>query len=188
MTTKPGKMVQCLIGFRQHVVVFVGCLMATVLKLISDAFFQGYTKINSFNWAKIRKLSFKRKRFLIKLRADPSVSHKTGPVCCFLRPLSRSTHLPCSRARTTTRWSSPWPAGIAVRSSGRSAWSTTPSSGSSRNPNPNPRPSSSPEDPLSVSGAERTEQMPGSCGGLHFYLSCPSVSAAVEPRSRSLIT
>ncbi|KAM4560023.1 FERM, ARHGEF and pleckstrin domain-containing protein 1-like isoform 1-T1 [Odontesthes bonariensis] len=33
--------------------------------------FQGYTKINAFNWAKIRKLSFKRKRFLIKLRADP---------------------------------------------------------------------------------------------------------------------
>ncbi|XP_041834153.1 FERM, ARHGEF and pleckstrin domain-containing protein 1-like isoform X3 [Melanotaenia boesemani] len=33
--------------------------------------FQGYTKINAFNWSKIRKLSFKRKRFLIKLRADP---------------------------------------------------------------------------------------------------------------------
>ncbi|KAG7260023.1 hypothetical protein CRUP_008657, partial [Coryphaenoides rupestris] len=32
----------------------------------------GYTKINAFNWSKIRKLSFKRKRFLIKLRADPS--------------------------------------------------------------------------------------------------------------------
>ncbi|XP_043927242.1 FERM, ARHGEF and pleckstrin domain-containing protein 1 isoform X1 [Protopterus annectens] len=32
--------------------------------------FQGCTKINSFNWAKIRKLSFKRKRFLIKLRPD----------------------------------------------------------------------------------------------------------------------
>uniref|UniRef100_H3CSA1 FERM, ARHGEF and pleckstrin domain-containing protein 1 n=1 Tax=Tetraodon nigroviridis TaxID=99883 RepID=H3CSA1_TETNG len=35
--------------------------------------FQGYTKINAFNWSKIRKLSFKRKRFLIKLRADPSL-------------------------------------------------------------------------------------------------------------------
>ncbi|XP_076736325.1 FERM, ARHGEF and pleckstrin domain-containing protein 1 isoform X4 [Maylandia zebra] len=34
--------------------------------------FQGNTKINSFNWSKIRKLSFKRKRFLIKLRADPT--------------------------------------------------------------------------------------------------------------------
>uniref|UniRef100_A0A8C4IAS9 FERM, ARHGEF and pleckstrin domain-containing protein 2 n=1 Tax=Dicentrarchus labrax TaxID=13489 RepID=A0A8C4IAS9_DICLA len=28
--------------------------------------FQGNTKINTFNWSKIRKLSFKRKRFLIK--------------------------------------------------------------------------------------------------------------------------
>uniref|UniRef100_A0A1A7YGC6 FERM, ARHGEF and pleckstrin domain-containing protein 1 n=2 Tax=Iconisemion striatum TaxID=60296 RepID=A0A1A7YGC6_9TELE len=37
--------------------------------------FQGYTKINAFNWSKIRKLSFKRKRFLIKLRADPGNSH-----------------------------------------------------------------------------------------------------------------
>ncbi|KAK5623392.1 hypothetical protein CRENBAI_015102 [Crenichthys baileyi] len=37
--------------------------------------FQGYTKINAFNWSKIRKLSFKRKRFLIKLRADPTNSH-----------------------------------------------------------------------------------------------------------------
>ncbi|CAL9698725.1 unnamed protein product [Knipowitschia caucasica] len=34
--------------------------------------FQGYLKINSFNWARIRKLSFKRKRFLIKLRAEPA--------------------------------------------------------------------------------------------------------------------
>ncbi|KAJ3584028.1 hypothetical protein NHX12_014525, partial [Muraenolepis orangiensis] len=42
--------------------------------------FQGYTKINAFNWSKIRKLSFKRKRFLIKLRADPtqqSMHHDT---------------------------------------------------------------------------------------------------------------
>nr|XP_020475302.1 FERM, RhoGEF and pleckstrin domain-containing protein 1-like isoform X2 [Monopterus albus] len=37
--------------------------------------FQGYTKINTFNWSKIRKLSFKRKRFLIKLRADPTNTH-----------------------------------------------------------------------------------------------------------------
>ncbi|XP_048048654.1 FERM, ARHGEF and pleckstrin domain-containing protein 1 [Megalobrama amblycephala] len=33
--------------------------------------FQGHTRINNFNWSKIRKLSFKRRRFLIKLRADP---------------------------------------------------------------------------------------------------------------------
>ncbi|CAL4121623.1 unnamed protein product, partial [Meganyctiphanes norvegica] len=32
--------------------------------------FQNYTKINTFSWAKIRKLSFKRKRFLIKLHPE----------------------------------------------------------------------------------------------------------------------
>uniref|UniRef100_A0A8C5A9Y8 FERM, ARHGEF and pleckstrin domain-containing protein 1 n=1 Tax=Gadus morhua TaxID=8049 RepID=A0A8C5A9Y8_GADMO len=37
--------------------------------------FQGYTRINAFNWSKIRKLSFKRKRFLIKLRSDPAQSN-----------------------------------------------------------------------------------------------------------------
>ncbi|KAJ8389266.1 hypothetical protein AAFF_G00121310 [Aldrovandia affinis] len=31
--------------------------------------FQGNTKINTFSWAKVRKLSFKRKNFLIKLHA-----------------------------------------------------------------------------------------------------------------------
>lgn len=35
---------------------------------------QGNTKINTFNWSKIRKLSFKRKHFLIKLHANISVS------------------------------------------------------------------------------------------------------------------
>ncbi|XP_065569964.1 FERM, ARHGEF and pleckstrin domain-containing protein 2-like [Artemia franciscana] len=34
--------------------------------------FQQTTKINLFSWAKIRKLSFKRKKFLIKLHADGS--------------------------------------------------------------------------------------------------------------------
>ncbi|XP_053199121.1 FERM domain-containing protein 7 [Scomber japonicus] len=37
--------------------------------------FQGNTKINTFSWAKIRKLSFKRKHFLIKLH------DKVGPLC-----------------------------------------------------------------------------------------------------------
>ncbi|CAH6791977.1 Farp2 [Phodopus roborovskii] len=32
--------------------------------------FQGITKINTFNWSKVRKLSFKRKRFLIKLHPE----------------------------------------------------------------------------------------------------------------------
>ncbi|XP_058526500.1 FERM, ARHGEF and pleckstrin domain-containing protein 1 [Ochotona princeps] len=38
--------------------------------------FQGVTKINAFNWAKVRKLSFKRKRFLIKLRPDANSSYQ----------------------------------------------------------------------------------------------------------------
>ncbi|KAG7497821.1 FERM domain-containing protein 7 [Solea senegalensis] len=37
--------------------------------------FQGNTKINTFSWAKVRKLSFKRKHFLIKLH------DKVGPSC-----------------------------------------------------------------------------------------------------------
>nr|XP_020825526.1 FERM domain-containing protein 7 [Phascolarctos cinereus] len=37
---------------------------------------RGNTKINTFNWAKIRKLSFKRKHFLIKLHANISVLYK----------------------------------------------------------------------------------------------------------------
>ncbi|XP_042561098.1 FERM domain-containing protein 7, partial [Clupea harengus] len=38
--------------------------------------FQGNTKINTFSWAKIRKLSFKRKHFLIKLHAKVVPSRK----------------------------------------------------------------------------------------------------------------
>uniref|UniRef100_A0A8C2XPG7 FERM, ARHGEF and pleckstrin domain-containing protein 1 n=1 Tax=Cyclopterus lumpus TaxID=8103 RepID=A0A8C2XPG7_CYCLU len=37
---------------------------------------QGHTKINAFNWSKVRKLSFKRKRFLIKLRPDLNNSYQ----------------------------------------------------------------------------------------------------------------
>ncbi|KAF2345176.1 FERM C-terminal PH-like domain [Trinorchestia longiramus] len=36
--------------------------------------FQQFTKINTFSWAKIRKLSFKRRRFLIKLHPEGYVS------------------------------------------------------------------------------------------------------------------
>jgi len=32
--------------------------------------FQNFTKINTFSWAKIRKISFKRKRFLVKLHPE----------------------------------------------------------------------------------------------------------------------
>lgn len=37
--------------------------------------FQNITKINTFSWAKIRKLSFKRKKFLIKLQPEGYVRH-----------------------------------------------------------------------------------------------------------------
>ncbi|KFB42767.1 AGAP001287-PB-like protein [Anopheles sinensis] len=40
------------------------------------AVFQGITRINTFSWAKIRKISFKRKRFLIKLHPENYVYHK----------------------------------------------------------------------------------------------------------------
>jgi hypothetical protein len=36
--------------------------------------FKNITKINTFSWAKIRKLSFKRKKFLIKLQPEGYVS------------------------------------------------------------------------------------------------------------------
>lgn len=42
---------------------------------------QGHTKINAFNWSKVRKLSFKRKRFLIKLRPDLNVSEVSESHC-----------------------------------------------------------------------------------------------------------
>ncbi|KAK5847501.1 hypothetical protein PBY51_016623 [Eleginops maclovinus] len=51
-----------------------GTKLSLAVAHIGVLVFQGYTKINAFNWSKIRKLSFKRKRFLIKLRADPAQS------------------------------------------------------------------------------------------------------------------
>ena len=45
--------------------------------------FQNYTKINTFSWAKIRKLSFKRKKYLIKLHPEGYVSY----FVCFWNPL-----------------------------------------------------------------------------------------------------
>lgn len=40
--------------------------------------FQNNTKINTFSWAKIRKISFKRKKFLIKLHPEGYVSVSAG--------------------------------------------------------------------------------------------------------------
>lgn len=42
------------------------------------AVFQGVIRINTFSWAKIRKLSFKRKKFLIKLHPEGYVSGLIG--------------------------------------------------------------------------------------------------------------
>lgn len=42
--------------------------------LIVTILIQGNTKINTFNWSKVRKLSFKRKRFLVKLHPEVCVS------------------------------------------------------------------------------------------------------------------
>uniref|UniRef100_A0A8C2X6G6 FERM, ARHGEF and pleckstrin domain-containing protein 1 n=1 Tax=Cyclopterus lumpus TaxID=8103 RepID=A0A8C2X6G6_CYCLU len=52
-----------------------GTKLSLAVAHIGVLVFQGYTKINAFNWSKVRKLSFKRKRFLIKLRADPQSAH-----------------------------------------------------------------------------------------------------------------
>uniref|UniRef100_A0A8D0B1R4 FERM, ARHGEF and pleckstrin domain-containing protein 1 n=1 Tax=Sander lucioperca TaxID=283035 RepID=A0A8D0B1R4_SANLU len=52
-----------------------GTKLSLAVAHIGVLVFQGYTKINAFNWSKVRKLSFKRKRFLIKLRADPANAH-----------------------------------------------------------------------------------------------------------------
>uniref|UniRef100_A0A8D0AQU7 FERM, ARH/RhoGEF and pleckstrin domain protein 1 n=1 Tax=Sander lucioperca TaxID=283035 RepID=A0A8D0AQU7_SANLU len=54
-----------------------GTKLSLAVAHIGVLVFQGYTKINAFNWSKVRKLSFKRKRFLIKLRADPNAHHDT---------------------------------------------------------------------------------------------------------------
>lgn len=64
------------------------------------SFIQGYTKINAFNWSKVRKLSFKRKRFLIKLRGDPAVS--SAPSSSSL-PIPPSSNLPCPPAERPPR-------------------------------------------------------------------------------------
>uniref|UniRef100_A0A8C7HPZ3 FERM, ARHGEF and pleckstrin domain-containing protein 1 n=1 Tax=Oncorhynchus kisutch TaxID=8019 RepID=A0A8C7HPZ3_ONCKI len=47
-----------------------GTKLSLAVSHIGLLVFQGHTKINAFNWSKVRKLSFKRKRFLIKLRPD----------------------------------------------------------------------------------------------------------------------
>lgn len=70
-----GQHLVCLmmVGVRKH-----GVIMKTFGFNFS---LQGHTKINAFNWSKVRKLSFKRKRFLIKLRPDLNVSYVPETHC-----------------------------------------------------------------------------------------------------------
>lgn len=52
-------------------------------------FAKGNTKINTFSWAKIRKLSFKRRNFLIKLHTEAGVNFKILFTCllyCSIHP------------------------------------------------------------------------------------------------------
>lgn len=42
--------------------------------------YQNVTKVNTFVWIKIRKLSFKRKRFLIKLHQEVSAQLKLAAI------------------------------------------------------------------------------------------------------------
>lgn len=63
--------------FVKQLLMIVGERMRVFLKSrlrFNFSSLQGHTKINAFNWSKVRKLSFKRKRFLIKLRPDLNVS------------------------------------------------------------------------------------------------------------------
>eukprot|EP00108_Taenia_solium_P010925 TsM_001098000 transcript=TsM_001098000 gene=TsM_001098000 len=46
-----------------------GLPMSLAVTHLGLSVFQNLTKINTFSWAKIRKLSFRRKRFLIKLHS-----------------------------------------------------------------------------------------------------------------------
>lgn len=56
------------------------------------AVFQNITRINTFSWAKIRKISFKRKRFLVKLHPEGYVS-ETNKVVFQLTDVSSLIHL-----------------------------------------------------------------------------------------------
>jgi hypothetical protein len=53
------------------------------------AVFQGITRINTFSWAKIRKISFKRKKLLIKLHPEGYVRTIKQVI---LRKLFQSTY------------------------------------------------------------------------------------------------
>lgn len=92
--------------------------------------FQNFAKINTFSWAKVRKLSFKRKKFLIKLHPEAHVSDSPVPVC--QAPSAERLRRLVYRAATRTWSSSTSRAGTSARTFGRSASSTTASSAARR--------------------------------------------------------
>lgn len=124
-------------------------------------FSQGNTKINTFNWSKIRKLSFKRKRFLIKLHPEVHVCINEKLTSLFWKswmsvilPVLHSTStvkktsftvwshclsLSVFRAPIRTHSSLWWLVETSVKSFGRSVWNTTHFSVCLTNPNPNPK-------------------------------------------------
>lgn len=55
-----------------------GVILSLAVAHLGILVFQQFTRINTFSWAKIRKLSFKRKRFLIKLHPETYVSGQKG--------------------------------------------------------------------------------------------------------------
>lgn len=55
------------------------------------AVFQGITRINTFSWAKIRKISFKRKRFLVKLHPEGYVCY-SKPINFYRYSINAHTH------------------------------------------------------------------------------------------------
>ena len=65
--------------------------------------FQNITKINTFSWAKIRKLSFKRKKFLIKLQPEGYVSLKVN---FSTRKIKTHAHFLLCRVITKIPWNS----------------------------------------------------------------------------------
>lgn len=70
-------MIEILNVFQDHEGVPLNLAVAHMGVLV----FQNFTKINTFSWAKIRKLSFKRKKYLIKLHPEGYVSlHFQSPL------------------------------------------------------------------------------------------------------------
>lgn len=60
-----------LYGMKMHVAKDIeGVPLNLAVAHMGIAVFQGITRINTFSWAKIRKISFKRKRFLVKLHPE----------------------------------------------------------------------------------------------------------------------